>query len=60
MSHKGKRILFAAGLAVYVVGLVLLVYVNSRADNWAGAVSPPMILGGLATMFVSLLVRAES
>lgn len=59
MTRRGKRILFIAGLAVYVAGLVLLVFVNSRADNWAGAVSPFMILGGLATLFISLVLRAD-
>ena len=59
MSRKGKSILFASGVLVYVIGLALLTLVNSRADNWAGAVSPLLILGGLATIFVSLLLRAD-
>ncbi len=59
MSRKGKRILFAAGLIGYVLGLALLVFVNSRADNWAGMVSPLFILGGLGTIFLSLLIRAD-
>ncbi len=59
MSRKGKNVLFATGLLVYVLGLALLILVNSRADNWAGAVSPLLILGGLATIFVSLLLRPD-
>ena len=59
MSRKGKNVLFAAGLLIYVTGLALLILVNSRASNWAGAVSPLLILGGLATIFVSLLLRPD-
>lgn len=56
-SRRGKKILFIAGLVVYFLGLYLLTFVNSMADNWAGVVAPLCIIGGLVTIFVSLVLR---
>mgnify|MGYP000901272820 FL=1 len=60
ISRRTKKIIFIAGLAVYIIGLYLLTFVNSMADNWAGTVSPICIIGGLITLFVSLLLKTES
>jgi len=60
ISRRTKKIIFIAGLAVYIIGLYLLTFVNSMADNWAGTVSPICIIGGLITLFVSLPPKTES
>ena len=59
ISRRSKRLLFGVGLVVYVGGLYLLTFVNAMADNWAGVVSPLCIIGGLVTIFISLVLRPE-
>ena len=59
VSRPFKKLLFGAGLIVYVGGLYLLTYANAMADNWAGLVSPLCIIGGLVTIFISLILRPE-
>lgn len=59
ISRRSKKILFAVGLVVYIGGLYLLTFVNAMADNWAGVVSPLCIIGGLVTIFISLILRPE-
>lgn len=59
ISRRGKKLLFGVGLVAYVGGLYLLTFVNAMADNWAGVVSPLCIVGGLVTIFVSLILRPE-
>ena len=57
VSRRTKKILFGVGLVVYILGLYLLTFVNSMADNWAGIVAPLCIIGGLVTMFIGLVLR---
>jgi hypothetical protein len=51
----GLYIVFAA-LAVLAIGYFILTKVNADASNWAGAVSPIMIIGGYILVAVGILV----
>jgi len=53
---KKRAIIFAVGLFLLVAGFLVLNQANPSADNWAGMISPPMILGGFGVIIWSLLV----
>ena len=59
IPRRTKRMVFVIGLVVYLAGLYLLTYVNAMADNWAGTVAPLCIIGGLVTIFISLILKPE-
>jgi len=44
------------GLLLLVAGFLVLNQANPSADNWAGMISPPMILGGFGVIIWSLLI----
>ena len=43
-------------LAVLALGYYVLSLVNADASNWAGAVSPILIIGGYITIAIGILV----
>jgi len=51
-------LLLAVGLALLVVGFVILALADERAANFAGRLSPFLIVGAYATMFVGLIYRS--
>ena len=53
---RKRAIIFAAGLFLLVVGFLVLNQANQAADNWAGKISPLMILGGYGVIFWSLWI----
>ncbi|MFH1024704.1 MAG: hypothetical protein V1809_15080 [Planctomycetota bacterium] len=56
MKPSAKIII--GGLAAYGFGMGLLTLVNRMADNWAGAVSPLLIVAGLVAIGWGLWKRA--
>ena len=48
--------LFLLGTLLLVVGFVLLCFVDPRAENIFGVLSPILIISAYITVFVSLLV----
>jgi flagellar basal body-associated protein FliL len=55
---KKKTGLYIIGiaLALLAVGYYVLTLVNSDASNWAGTVSPILIIGGYVTVAIGILV----
>ena len=53
---KKRALVFAVGLLLLVAGFLVLNQANPSADNWAGMISPPMILGGFGVIIWSLLI----
>lgn len=58
-DHFGRTnwILLGVGLLLLVVGYVTLSMANEDASNLPGLLSPFIILGGYATIFVALILR---
>ncbi len=54
-NRKGLYIIGAA-LVVLIAGYFILTKVNADASNWAGAVSPILIVAGYIMVAVGILV----
>ena len=46
ISSRGKRVI-AAGIATTILGFLVLTKVDPLGQNWAGTLSPILILGGI-------------
>jgi len=57
---RANWILLAVGLVLLVVGFVVLSMADERASNLGGRISPFLILGAYALVFVSLIFRPSS
>ncbi len=49
-------ITFGVGFILLVIGYIILSFVNSQGDNWAGVVSPIMIIGSYIIIAISFLL----
>lgn len=55
LSPRGKQ-LSGAGIALVVIGFVVLSRADALARNWAGVLAPFLILGGYACLGVGLFL----
>jgi len=55
---KNRNGLYVIGvaIAILVLGYYILTKVNADASNWAGAVSPILIIGGYILVAVGILI----
>ena len=44
------------GVALLIIGFVVLTFVDARAENWAGIVSPLLIVGAYIIIGVSIVL----
>jgi hypothetical protein len=59
LKARNWNLLFlVAGLVLLAVGYVVLAMANETAGNLAGRLSPFLILGAYATIFISLIRRS--
>lgn len=56
MGPLSKKLMLG-GLVVLVVGYVILSMADSRAENWAGLLSPFVILGGYGLIGAAFYLR---
>ena len=52
---KNKRV-FMTGLIILIAGFLVLTKVNSDATNWAGVVSPVLIIAGYITIAIGIIL----
>lgn len=57
LSPAGKK-LSVAGIALVVIGFVVLSRADALARNWAGQLAPFLILGGYAALGLGLFLPA--
>jgi uncharacterized membrane protein len=55
ISRRGWRVIFL-GIALVIIGFVILSFASPDAQNWAGKLSPFVILGGYATIGVGIVL----
>jgi len=54
-----KKVIFTAGLSGFALGFLVLGLVDPYGQNWAGMVSPFLIIGGVIAIVVALLLKEE-
>jgi succinate-acetate transporter protein len=54
-----KKIVFTVGLSGFALGFLVLGFVDAYGQNWAGMVSPFLIIGGVIAIVVALLLKEE-
>ena len=55
LSVRGKKVILC-GIATIALGFVVLTRADSRGRNWAGVLSPFLILGGYAVVACGIYV----
>jgi len=55
ISRRGWRVIFL-GIVLVIVGFVILSFASPDAQNWAGKLSPFVILGGYATIGIGIVL----
>lgn len=55
LSKRGKKVI-GAGIALLVVGFIVLSLTDSAGQNWASTLSPFLILGAYAVIGVGIVL----
>jgi hypothetical protein len=55
-----KKMVFTVGLVSIAVGFMMIRFVDPYGQNWAGIVSPFLIIGGYVSIVIALLLKAEN
>lgn len=54
-----KKTLFTGGLIGLAIGFYLLTWVDPTGQNWAGIVSPLLIISGYISIIIALLLKQQ-
>ena len=55
-----KKAVFTSGLAEIAIGFLMLRFSDPYGQNWAGILSPFLIIGGYISIVVALLLKADN
>ena len=55
-----KKVVFTGGLVAIAVGFMMIRFVDPYGQNWAGIVSPFLIIGGYVSIVIALLLKSEN
>ena len=55
-KKKLKATMFGIGIGMLILGYLCLTQVDKMAQNWAGFVSPVLIVGAYIVMIISILL----
>ena len=56
ISKRGWKAI-GAGIGLLIVGYIVLSKADSMAQNWAGIISPFLILGGYAIIGIGIILK---
>jgi hypothetical protein len=55
-----KKVIFTVGLVSIAVGFMMIRFVDPYGQNWAGIISPFLIIGGYVSIVIALLLKSEN
>lgn len=56
ISKRGWKVI-GAGIGILILGYIVLSKADSMAQNWAGTLSPFLILGGYALIGIGIILK---